>query len=182
MGTRIESKAEYRMLIRGYRESLSKEEAAMKSIAILEKLLRREEYKKAECVYCYIDCRNEVMTKPIIRRALSDGKKVAVPRVEGENMEFYYFEGYDKLRPGTYGVPEPFECLPASDLDALLIMPGLAFDRENHRIGYGGGYYDRYLKRPNQHFKIALAFQFQIFQKIPFEEFDIQPDLILTDA
>ena len=96
-------------------------------------------------------------------------------------MEFYYFEGYDTLQPGTYGVLEPVGGVLATDTDALFIMPGVAFDRENHRIGYGGGYYDRYLERPNQHFKIALAYQFQVYQQIPFERFDIQPDLILTE-
>lgn len=175
------SKEEIRKVVRGYRMSLSEEKAAMKSITILEKLLQMEEYKKAACVYCYIDFRNEVKTKPIIRRALSDGKKVAVPRVENGEMAFYYFEGYDKLQHGTYGVLEPIGGVLATDTDALLIMPGVAFDRENHRIGYGGGYYDRYLERPNQHFKIALAYQFQVFQRIPFEKFDIQPDLVLTE-
>lgn len=175
------SKEEIRKVVRGYRMSLSEEKAAMKSITILEKLLQREEYRQAACVYCYIDFRNEVKTKPIIRRALSDGKKVAVPRVENGKMEFYYFEGYDKLQLGAYGVLEPVGGVLADDLDALLIMPGVAFDRENHRIGYGGGYYDRYLERPNQHVKVALAYQFQIFQQIPFEAFDIRPDLILTE-
>ena len=175
------SKEEVRKVICGYRMSLSDESAVMKSITISEKLLQMEEYKRANSVYCYIDFRNEVKTKPIIRRALSDGKKVAVPRVENGCMEFYYFEGYDTLQPGTYGVLEPVGGVLATDTDALFIMPGVAFDRENHRIGYGGGYYDRYLERPNQRFKIALAYQFQVFQQIPFERFDIQPDLILTE-
>lgn len=175
------SKEAFRKVIRGYRMSLSEEKAVMKSIAISEKLLQMEEYKKAESIYCYIDFRNEVKTKPIIRRALGDGKKVAVPRVENGRMEFYYFEGYERLQPGTYGVLEPVGGVLAEDIDALLIMPGVAFDRENHRIGYGGGYYDRYLERPNHHVKIALAYQFQVFQQIPFEEFDIQPDLVLTE-
>jgi len=178
----MEFKEDIRKLVRGYRESLSKEDTAMKSIAILEKLLQMEKYKKATCIYCYIDFRNEVMTKPIIRRALSDGKKVAVPKIEGDGMEFYYIEGYEKLKPGTYGILEPEDCPLANDIDALMIMPGVAFDKENHRVGYGGGHYDRYLERPNRHFKIALAFQFQVFEHVPFEAYDIRPDLILTDA
>ena len=175
------SKEEVRKVIRGYRMSLPEESAVMKSIAISEKLLQMEVYKKAECIYCYIDFRNEVKTKPIIRRAIGDGKRVAIPRVENGQMEFYYFEGYHSLQPGTYGVLEPVGGVLAEEREALLIMPGVAFDRENHRIGYGGGYYDRYLERANQHFKIALAYQFQVFQRIPFETFDIQPDLVLTE-
>lgn len=178
----MQSKTEIRKLVRGYRESLPQEEAAMKSITILEKLMNTEGYKQAECIYCYIDFKNEVMTKPIIRRALSDGKKVAVPRIEGSNMEFYYIDGYDKLKAGTYGILEPEDCPLAEDKTALLIMPGVAFDRENHRVGYGGGYYDRYLERPNQHYKIALAYEFQVFEHVPYEEFDICPDLVLTEC
>lgn len=177
----MESKSEIRKLVRGYRESLSADEVAMKSIIILEKLLQMKEYKEAACIYCYIDFRNEVRTKPIIRRALSDGKRVAVPKVDKERMEFYYINGFDQLKPGIYGIPEPEDCPLAADTDALLIMPGIAFDKENHRIGYGKGYYDRYLERSNRHFKIALAYQFQVFQSVPYEEFDKQPDLVLTE-
>ncbi len=121
------TKEELRKVIRGYRRSLSQEESAIKSIAILNKLFETEQYKNAECIYCYIDFRNEVKT------------------------------------------------------DALMIMPGIAFDRGNHRIGFGGGYYDKYLERENTHFKIALAYHFQIFSQIPFESHDICPDMILTD-
>lgn len=177
----MESKLEIRKLVLGYRDSLSADEVAMKSIVILEKLLQMEEYKKAACIYCYVDFRNEVRTKPIIRRALSDGKKVAVPKIDKEGMEFYYIDGFDQLKPGIHGILEPEDCPLAADMDALLIMPGVAFDKKNHRIGYGKGYYDRYLKRSNQHFKVALAYQFQVFQSVPYEEFDVQPDLVLTE-
>lgn len=177
----MKSKLDVRKLVRGYRQSLSEEEAIMKSIKISEKLLKMEEYKRADCIYCYIDFRNEVKTKTIIRRALNDGKRVAVPKVENGEMEFYYIDGYDKLKIGAYGILEPEGCPLAHETDSLLIMPGVAFDKENHRIGYGGGYYDRYLQRPNSHFKVALAYQFQVFSKVPYEDFDIQPDLVITE-
>ena len=175
------TKDELRKVIRGYRRSLSQEEAAIKSIAILNKLFETEQYKNAECIYCYIDFRNEVKTMPLIRKALKDGKRVAAPKITNKQMEFYYITGYSDLKEGTFGILEPFNCELASETDALMIMPGIAFDRGNHRIGFGGGYYDKYLERENTHFKIALAYHFQVFSQIPFESHDICPDMILTD-
>ena len=82
------TKDELRKVIRGYRRSMNSEDAAIKSIAILNKLFETEQYKKAECIYCYIDYNNEVKTKPLIRKALKDGKRVAAPRISGSSMEF----------------------------------------------------------------------------------------------
>lgn len=175
------TKEELRKVIRGYRRSMSSEDAALKSIAILNKLFESVHYKNAACVYCYIDCRNEVKTMPLVKKALKDGKRVAAPRIEGDGMEFYYIRGYADLKEGSFGIWEPFDCELAQETDALMIMPGVAFDRENHRIGFGKGYYDKYLERENTHFKIALAYHFQIFEQIPYEPHDICPDLVLSD-
>ncbi len=176
------TKEEMRKVIRGYRKSLTNEDAAMKSITILNKLFSTEQYQHAECVYCYIDFRNEVKTMPLIKKALKDGKRVAAPRISGETMEFYYISGYSDLAEGSFGILEPVDgCKLAEETDALMIMPGMAFDRENHRIGYGGGFYDRYLERENTHYKIALAYHFQIFEQIPYELHDICPDMIISD-
>ena len=177
------TKQEMRKIVRGYRQSLSNEEAAIKSITILNKLFETEQYKQAECVYCYIDFRNEVKTMPLIRKAIKDGKRVAAPRISGESMEFYYITDHSDLEEGSYGIMEPsMSCPLAEETDAMLVMPGVAFDRENHRIGYGGGFYDRYLERENTHFKIALAYDFQIFEHVPYEEHDICPDMVLSEA
>lgn len=177
------TKEELRKIVRGYRQALSNDDAAIKSITILNKLFATEQYKKAECVYCYIDFRNEVKTMPLVRKALKDGKRVAVPRISGENMEFYYISGHDELEEGSFGIMEPaMSCALASETDALMIMPGIAFDKERHRIGFGGGFYDRYLERENMHFKIALAYQFQIFEQVPYEPHDICPDMVISDV
>lgn len=176
------TKQEMRKIVKGYRQSLSNEEAAIKSITILNKLFETEQYKQAECVYCYIDFRNEVKTMPLIRKAILDGKRVAAPRISDKTMDFYYITGHADLEEGSFGIMEPVpSCALAEETDAVLVMPGVAFDRENHRIGYGGGYYDRYLERENTHFKIALAYDFQIFEHVPYEEHDICPDMILSE-
>ena len=118
---------------------------------------------------------------PLVKKALKDGKRVAAPRIEGDGMEFYYITGYSDLKEGSFGIWEPFHCELAQETDALMIMPGVAFDRDNHRIGFGRGYYDKYLERENTHFKIALAYHFQIFEQVPYESHDICPNLVLTD-
>ena len=176
------TKEELRKIVKGYRKTLSNEDAAIKSITILNKLFETEQYKNAECVYCYIDFRNEVKTMPLVRKALKDGKRVAVPRISGETMEFYYINGHDELEEGNFGIMEPsMACKLASETDALMIMPGMAFDKDRHRIGFGGGFYDRYLERENTHFKIALAYHFQIFEQVPHEPHDICPDMVISD-
>lgn len=175
------TKEELRKVIRGYRRSLNSEDAALKSIAILNKLFETQQYKDAACIYTYIDCRNEVSTMPLVRKALKEGKRVAAPKIENHSMEFYYISGYSDLREGAFGIMEPFGCELAQETDALMIMPGVAFDKENHRVGFGGGFYDRYLERENTHYKIALAYQFQIFEQIPYEAHDICPDMVLTN-
>lgn len=176
------TKKEIRTIVKGYRQALSSEDAALKSITILNKLFETEPYQKAQCIYCYIDFRNEVKTKPLIKKALKDGKRVAAPRIDGNTMNFYYIHSYDDLASGSFGILEPASsCRLAAETDALMIMPGMAFDKKNHRIGFGGGFYDKYLGQENTHYKIALAYRFQIFEQIPYEEHDICPDLVLSE-
>lgn len=175
------TKEELRKVIRGYRMALTSEDAALRSISILNKLFETEQYQTARCIYCYIDFSNEVKTMPLVKKALKDGKRVAAPRIDGKEMEFYYIQGYSDLKESPMGILEPADCPVAQETDALMVMPGVAFDRENHRIGYGGGYYDRYLQRENSHYKIALAYHFQVFEQIPYEVHDICPDRIISE-
>jgi 5-formyltetrahydrofolate cyclo-ligase len=179
----IPSKEEIRGFVRGCMKSLSKDTVAKQSMVILEKLFHTEQYQQAESIYCYIEFQNEVMTKPLLRRAFDEGRRIAVPKLDRDGMEFYYIQDEGCLqKENRYGILEPADGCPlAKDEKALLIMPGMAFDKDNHRIGRGGGYYDRYLSKQNHHYKIALAYHFQIFDRVPFEEYDICPDLVLTD-
>lgn len=176
------TKDELRKIVSGYRKAMSNDDVVMKSIAIIDKVLNLEEYQKAECIYCYIDFHNEVKTKPLIHRAFLDGKKVAVPKVLGEDIKFYYINGYEDLAPGYLGIYEPVCCPTAAETNALFLMPGVAFDKANHRIGFGKGYYDRFLKNENNYYKIALAYNFQIFDIVPQDSHDVCPDLVITET
>lgn len=143
------------------------------------------QYQEALVLFAYISYNQEVRTEEIIRRALAAGKQVAVPKVTGPDLEFRYIRTGEDLEPGCLGIREPRDLQPCADgrhPKVLMLMPGLAFDRKGMRIGYGKGYYDRYLARhPETEFvRIALCYDFQLLDQIPSEPFDQPSDLILS--
>ena len=122
----------------------------------------------------------EVRTEIVLKKALEDGKRVAVPKVYGDEMRFIYIDSFDCLEKSEKGIPEPIGDEPvAQDPTALVLMPGLAFDPQGHRVGYGGGYYDKYLSAEPGHPTVALCFDFQMMPELVTEEFDIPVDLVL---
>ncbi len=153
------------------------------SARILELFTALAEYKEASLLLAYVDAKREVETRPLMRKAWQDGKRVAVPRVDGNGvMHYYNIESLDDLEPGSFGIMEPKKGCSLCETEAgLMLMPGVAFDEHCHRVGYGGGYYDRYLERHPELIHIALAFEFQIFPEVPFEEHDILPQMIVTE-
>ncbi len=143
------NKAEQRKLLKAARDGMSESERREKSAAVLKLLTDWEIYKKARAVMTYVSFGSEVGTDAIIEKILSDGKTAAVPLCgDGAEMTARVIRARNELSPGTYGVPEPTESSPLlskDDID-LMIVPGLGFDKSGNRIGYGKGYYDRYLK------------------------------------
>jgi 5-formyltetrahydrofolate cyclo-ligase len=116
----------------------------------------------------------------MLEQALRDGKKVAVPKVYGETMRFIYLDDLTAVETGYAGIPEPVADAPvADDPTALVLMPGLAFDPQGHRIGYGGGFYDRFLAEEPGHPTLALCYDFQMLPALQTEEFDIPVDTVL---
>ena len=110
------------------------------SAELAEKLFAHPAYQRAEALYGYLSYNQEVRTAAILERAQQDGKRVAVPKVYGDTMKFLWLDDLGAVAPGAYGIPEPVADGPvAEDPAALVLMPGLAFDREGHRMGYGGG-------------------------------------------
>lgn len=146
--------------------------------------------KAAGTVFVYVSYKSEVETQKIILDLLKLGKRVAVPKVTGEEMDFYEIQSWDELFPGYQGILEPQcsgkEPVTPGDSDVML-LPGAVFDRRGGRIGYGGGYYDRYLKQikdtyGKEPYLMALGFQSQLYPgKLPTEEHDIKLDCILTE-
>ncbi len=180
------SKKELRREIRNLRAAYRKEEIHALSMRILERVRGLWEYQRADTLFIYMDARHEVETSELIRQAWADGKRVAVPKVSGRNMRFFYIASLERdLKEGAFGILEPCAKDPADEATdstgTLLVMPGVAFDESRHRIGYGGGFYDRFLKRHPDPATIALAFEFQVREEIPFEGFDMLPGKIVTE-
>lgn len=177
----MESKKDIRKRVLVERNFIKKEEWTEKSLRIYEKVITHPFFYNAEEIYCYIDFRNEVGTEKIIEKAWNLGKKVAVPKVMGSFMEFFYIQNWNELSPGNWGIMEPKKENQALGSNVLVIMPGAVFDKEKHRIGYGRGYYDQYLDKHLDYQTMALAFELQMLENIPADEHDICPKIIVTE-
>ena len=177
-----QQKKELRKEIQGLRKAHTDQEIHEMSLKILERVLELKEYQEAEVLYAYMDCRHEVETRDLIRAAQKAGKRTAVPKVKGQEMQFYYINSFEEdLEAGSFGIQEPKEKNPAREEHALLLMPGVAFDEACRRVGYGGGFYDRFLEAHPQLDTLALAFEFQVKETVPYEAFDIRPARIVTE-
>lgn len=164
------------------RESLTKDEILEKSAKIEEALISLPQYKKSKTVMFFVSFNSEVHTHEMIKNSL--GKKtVAVPKITGHEIEPSLIIDFDNLVPaGKFGILEPIEAMKIAckSID-LVLVPGIAFDLEGHRIGYGFGYYDKFLNKVPKAVKIGLCFDFQIVEKIPKEEHDVPVDFIVTE-
>ena len=177
----IQTKKEIRKHIKNIKSSMNSPEIFEKSFLIQHLLMEQEEYKKAKNIYIYVNYNQEVITTDIIKKSLEAGKNVYVPKIHDDVIKFHQILSFeDDLTLGSFGILEPTNNMSDDLRDGLLIMPGLAFDMEFHRIGYGGGFYDKYLSLPNSHIKLALAYDFQILDAIATDEFDMKVDIIIT--
>ncbi len=174
------NKQELRRAIRERKRAMTEEEIVERSNALAEKFYNSPAYQAASTIYGYLPYNQEVRTVPMLQRALDEGKRVAVPKVYGEEMRFIYLEDLTQVSKGYAGIPEPIADAPvAEDPRALVLMPGLAFDPQGHRIGYGGGFYDRFLAQEPHHPTLALCYEFQMQAHLDTEEFDIPVDTVL---
>lgn len=155
---------------------------------IMEHLTSGADFRKAEMILIYMHYGSEIRTDTIIESALSMGKRVFVPRVDGKEMDFYEIHGVEDCAAGYMGIPEPVQS--AGKLvfpteikkdDILMVLPGLVFDEAGNRIGYGGGFYDRFLSVHPECNKIGVAYEFQCVDQIIPEENDIPVDGIVTE-
>ena len=174
------NKKELRSLIRQQKRAMTESQIREKSEKLGQLFAASAAYRNAKTVYGYLPYNQEVRTVAMLERAIADGKRVAVPKVIGDDMKFIYIADLSRVEKGYAGIPEPVDDGPiADDPTALVLMPGLAFDREGHRIGYGGGFYDRFLAQEPDHPTLALCYDFQIMESLETEEFDIPVDTVL---
>lgn len=195
-------KQDYRKAALARRDAIHEIDRERYSRMIIDKLLESKELNDADSVLVYCSYLSEVDTHTLIERLLYKGKRVYCPKVTDPKngiMEFYEVRGMKDLTEGYHGIPEPVttdryvtgEAMHDLDsnhadmlhTDTLMILPGVAFDRDCNRIGYRGGFYDRYIPRIPGAYLIALAFEEQISEDIfPMESHDIKPDAIYTQA
>lgn len=187
------------------RDAISPADRARYDSLIRETILNMAKYREADVILAYASYRSEVDTIGLIGQALADGKYVFLPKVSGNEMEFWRITAIEDLRKGYRGIPEPEESVSfpewlaeqsnAGEIHIMMWIPGAVFDKERHRIGYGKGFYDRYLSRimhliekeysrsgAELHMTTAaLAYSCQVLEEIPCEPHDMRPDIVITE-
>ena len=188
----MEVKAPIRKQALQVRDSLTKEERIQKSNLIVQKVMEHRLYRQAEKLLVYVNYKSEVDTLVLIQEAVKEDQMVYCPKVHGKEMEFYRIISLEELVDGYKGIREPvgesermFTETGSSQeagTDCLMLMPGSAFDAQRNRIGYGGGYYDKYLEKHPWLHTIAVCFECQIQKNIPADTYDWKPDVVVTEC
>lgn len=165
------------------RDALPLEVRQKSDLAMADRIIGHQWFYRAEVFLAFVNYGSEISTEEIIQEALLKGKKVFVPRVEGTDMEFYRITSLDELQTGYKGIREPdgtterFVYETYEEKDLLLLMPGVAFDIYGNRLGYGKGFYDRYLadKPKLQTYSIGIGYKCQQVEQLPVDAFDLKP-------
>ncbi len=166
-------KTAIRQWIRDKKRAMTIVDIETRSRTLTTLCLNTEAYHRASSIYGYLPFNQEVRTAWLLEQALVDGKRVALPKVFGDTMRFIEMSSLDAVQRGYAGISEPiFDTPIAHDDNALVLVPGLAFDRLGHRIGYGRGFYDRFFAMEPNHPTIALCYDFQMFENLPVEDHD----------
>ena len=175
------SKKDIRKHVLAQRNSITKKEWDDNSQIIFKKVVSHPFFLECDVLYCYVDYNKEVQTRSIIEYAWAHNKKVAVPKIVNDEMIFFFIQSFEDLKEGFRGILEPADCEMASENSALVIMPGVAFDQQLNRIGYGRGFYDKFLEAHPDCHTIALGFEMQLVPMIPHSDFDIRPEFLITE-
>ena len=174
------NKKEMRAQIRAKKRAMTEAEIVSASARLGELFASCELYKNAKTIYGYLPYNQEVRTVPMLEQAMKEGKRVAVPKCYGEEMRFIFMDDLSKVEKGYANIPEPVADEPvADDKTALVLMPGMAFTKDGKRMGYGGGFYDKFLAAEPDHPTVALCYDFQMVEDLPTEDYDIPVDCVL---
>jgi 5-formyltetrahydrofolate cyclo-ligase len=185
----LEIKPRLRRKFLARRNSLDGRQIYELSNVIQNQIIDCSEFSSASVIGSYFPINSEVMTQNIITASLGR-KQVGLPRIEEDEIRFYeitQFDWIEQLRTGRYGLREPTKSKDISDSIRLLIVPGTVFDTKGHRLGYGKGYYDRFISRVRRSgvplFAIGLAFDFQLMEgtSLPYTRLDERMDMIVTE-
>lgn len=178
-----EKKKELRRLIKGLAAELSPEYCIRADTKIVENVMALEAFQKADTVFCFVGTAHEINTWPIIEAAWQQGKRIGVPKcISMGHMEVYRIRKREDLRPGFHGILEPQEELPILEPQEIdfAILPCLSCNREGYRLGYGGGFYDRYLERMTCA-NVVICRSKLMSEEIPVETFDQKADAVIIE-
>ena len=173
----MKNKEELRREFLRRRGEMKKEQVEAGSFCIEQRVLAMEEIRRAEDIFCYISFGKEAMTKGLLEKLHEGGKRVYVPSVSGREMRAVFWHPGMAMKRGAFGIWEPVAAEQAAEKIDVALVPGAVFDRQGRRIGYGGGYYDRWLAE-HPCFSVALAYDFQVLEEIPAEPHDRRMDAI----
>lgn len=179
-------KQQLRKSAKEIRGSISLKQKLAYDEAIYKRIIESEAYKASKVIFIFVSFGSEITTHNIINKALDDNKVVCIPKIisKSEGMKACAIESLSELKPNKFGILEPVDTNNEvnSDKIDLAIVPGLFFDLNGGRIGYGAGYYDRFLKFVRKDTKkIGIAYDFQIIDKVPMDENDVYMDFIITN-
>ena len=177
-------KKELRRYIREQKRHFTSQQLGEMSLCIMSSLLSHSQIQKADYVLMYHSLPDEVDTHSALDQLLARGKKVLLPKVISDTeMTIHEYTGADSLQPSEpYGILEPTtpELSIINCQLSIAIVPGMAFDKQGHRLGRGKGYYDRFLSRIPNIYKIGVCFPFQMLESIPSESTDVVMDEVIT--
>jgi len=178
-------KSEIRRFINKKRIMLTPSEAKERGHLVEQRLMKTDLYCKAQCICCYVSVKNEVDTHHLIRTSLCLNKKVGVPKTTNNgqiiNIEIHAFSD---LKPTSIGLMEPLgeSLTKISPINFdLIVVPGIAFDKKGNRVGFGGGFYDRFLGLTTAP-KVGLAYDFQLLEDLPIDDHDFKLDFLFTES
>lgn len=178
-------KKEVREIYLNRRKNLTKKYVLENSLYIQEIFLNSDLYKNTKNICCYLDYNNEVKTDYLIKRALEDGKNVYAPKIFKDNtMEFFLINHDTEFLKNKFKIKEPkynVKKFQNSNFPSIFIVPGVAFSKEKFRIGYGGGYYDKWIENNPNNIYIGFAYDWQIIDKFNVNEYDKKIDYIITE-
>jgi len=156
---------------------------------IMDQVLHLHEYVRARGIACYVSKDSEVATRPLIRKALDSNKRVLIPVVKKGDIDLFFSEIKDlgkELAPGSFNIPEPKpEFLRPQSLDTvdIIFVPGIVWDKDGYRLGWGRGYFDRVLKKLPEHVRsIGLSFNLQLVRNVPRDQFDLPVNTVVTES
>lgn len=177
------NKIELRGIYSHKRKRISSEQKSNYDSRLLNNIISSEILNKFEKILCYVSVKNEPDTRKLIGILLSNGKSVYIPYCQEKNMLFYRLNSPDELIDGAFGIPtvDVSDKIPLKNFDnCACVVPAISFDTKGNRLGYGGGFYDRFLNGKNI-FKVGITYEVCLASELPNEDFDVAVDTVITE-